>query len=161
MFVAYALPIIHHLYSHQLKWFSAVPGGSFWQVRMFWLSHWLGVGRGLLLRVLTILQCLGQSHTIKNDLTHNADDSTSAETYPLLICTSVILGPMWGWNFKRSGSKGRGVPIVAQWLTNLTRNHEVVGLIPGLAQWVEDLALPWVWCRLQMWLGSRVAVALA
>ena len=25
--------------------------------------------------------------------------------------------------------------------TNLTRNHEVVGLIAGLAQWVKDLAL--------------------
>ena len=35
-----------------------------------------------------------------------------------------------------------GVPVVAQWLTNLIRNHDVVGLIPGLAQWVEDLALP-------------------
>ena len=34
-----------------------------------------------------------------------------------------------------------GVPVVAQWLTNPTRNHEVVGLIPGLAQWVGDLAL--------------------
>ena len=35
-----------------------------------------------------------------------------------------------------------GVPIVAQCLTNLTRNHGVVGLISGLAQWVGDLALP-------------------
>ena len=26
--------------------------------------------------------------------------------------------------------------------TNWTRNHEVVGLIPGLSQWVKDLALP-------------------
>ena len=33
-----------------------------------------------------------------------------------------------------------GVPVVAQWLTNPTRNHEIVGLIPGLAQWVKDLA---------------------
>ena len=31
---------------------------------------------------------------------------------------------------------------MAQWLTNPTRNHEVVGLIPGLAQWVKDLVLP-------------------
>ena len=37
---------------------------------------------------------------------------------------------------------GAGVPIVAQWLTNLTRNHEVVGLVPGLAQWVKDRVLP-------------------
>ena len=29
---------------------------------------------------------------------------------------------------------------MAQWLTNPTRNLEVVGSIPGLAQWVNDLA---------------------
>ena len=33
-----------------------------------------------------------------------------------------------------------GVSVMAQWLTNWTRNPEFVGLIPGLAQWVRDLA---------------------
>ena len=37
---------------------------------------------------------------------------------------------------------GVGVPVVPQWLTNPTRNHEVAGSVPALAQWVNDPELP-------------------
>ena len=51
---------------------------------------------------------------------------------------------------------------MAQQVKNPKHVHGDVGLIPGLAQWVEELALPQVaGNRLQMWLGSSVAVALA
>ena len=40
---------------------------------------------------------------------------------------------------KRQKKNSSGVPVVVQWLMNPTRNHGVVGSIPGLAQWVKDL----------------------
>ena len=30
----------------------------------------------------------------------------------------------------------------------ICRNQKVASSIPGLAQWVKDLALLWLWCRL-------------
>ena len=50
----------------------------------------------------------------------------------------------WPTKKKKKGGKEKGrdgVPVVAQWLTNLTRNYEVAGLIPDLTQWVKDPAL--------------------
>ena len=52
-----------------------------------------------------------------------------------LLLISFVLGSpylnKWGYRSPRRG------PVE----TNMTRNHEVAGLIPGLTQWVKDLAV--------------------
>ena len=50
---------------------------------------------------------------------------------------------------------------MAQWLTSLTRNHEIVRSIPRLASGLRIQRCRELWCRLQMRLRSCVAVALA
>ena len=37
---------------------------------------------------------------------------------------------------------------MAQQVTNPARIHEDMGLTPGLAQWIKDPALLWLWLRL-------------
>ena len=44
--------------------------------------------------------------------------------------------------YKTTVIKTYGTGEFPKW-HNPTRNHEVVGSIPGLIQWVKDLVLPW------------------
>ena len=45
------------------------------------------------------------------------------------------------WKKQTNEQTNLGVHIVAQQVMNLTSIREDVGLIPGLIQWVQDLAL--------------------
>ena len=57
----------------------------------------------------------------------------------LRLC-SLILGYQAGTRFVKKAALG--VPTVAQLVKNPTSACKDAGSIPGLAQWVKDLALP-------------------
>ena len=58
-------------------------------------------------------------------------------------------------------SRQSNTPIVAQWVKNPTSIPEVVGLIPGLIQWVQDPALlqAVAWATGLVWLWLWLAAA--
>ena len=59
----------------------------------------------------------------------------------LSACPLPFLVPPYIHPSYSSNSLKAGVPVMAQWLTNLTSIHQDSGSIPGLYQWVKDLAL--------------------
>ena len=66
-------------------------------------------------------------------------DDVQVAALPLTAMISQSLGMRPG-NLDLNKSP-RGVPIVAQWLTNPTSIYDDVGLIPGLDHGVKDPAL--------------------
>ena len=61
---------------------------------------------------------------------------------PPLECSQLVNGPSHGSMCRLTKILIIEFPVVAQWLANPTSIHEDSGLIPALAQWVKDLALP-------------------
>ena len=62
--------------------------------------------------------------------------------YPWIHVLELFCQQQYRYNLANCSRKScREFPFVAQQYTNLSSVHEDVGSIPGLAQWVKDLAL--------------------
>ena len=69
-------------------------------------------------------------------ITHNICSVTVYYCLLLLLTTKIITANSLFYRRKTRNSRGGAAEM------NPTRNYEVVGLIPGLAQWAKDPALP-------------------
>ena len=59
-----------------------------------------------------------------------------------------ILSSFHGYVFYTINLKNLRSSPCGSVITNVTSIHEDLGSIPGLAQWVKDPALLWLWCGL-------------
>ena len=83
---------------------------------------------------------MGSGHGLRTSTCHEDDKKqTNKQTKKKKFPEGEGRGE---WQDGGKRLKDRGVPVVVQWLTNPTRKHEVVGLVPALAQWVRYPALP-------------------
>ena len=68
--------------------------------------------------------------------------TTMGTPYLFDFLTETLIIKILRFNVDLNQNLYLGVPVVAQWLMNLTSIHEDLGSIPGLAQWVKDPSLP-------------------
>ena len=99
--------------------------------------------------ILIFLTVLHQQVSVIRVVCHSQGRTTALplhldHVFPSCFLFTLIIpkSPLNNYRIVYNKSVIRGVPVVAQWLMNPTRNHEVAGSIPALAQWVNDPVLP-------------------